>query len=86
MQFAASGASEGGIVPLSLSMVPTFKKLGTFALIPADKHAAEPLRQRMVLLKRAGRVATEFYQYLQRPEVRTIFTRYGFKLPSETMP
>ena len=35
----------------------------------------------MVLLKRAGATAERFYQYLQRPEARALFARYGFALP-----
>lgn len=83
MQFAASGSSQGGIVPLSLSKAPEIARLGTFALIPAEWHAAEPLKQRMVLLKDAGGVATAFYQYVQRPSAREVFVRYGFVLPGE---
>jgi molybdate transport system substrate-binding protein len=84
MQFAASGSSQGGIVPLSLSKAPQIAQLGTFALIPAGWHAAEPLQQRMVLLKHAGRVATAFYEYLQTPSARQVFVRYGFVLPGES--
>lgn len=83
-QFAASGSCEGGIVPLSLSKAPEVAKLGSFALIPADWHAGEPLRQRMVLLQNAGETARAFYQYLQTANAREIFIRYGFVLPEES--
>jgi molybdate transport system substrate-binding protein len=83
MQFAAAGSSQGGIVPLSLSKAPEVAKLGAFALIPAEWHAGEPLKQRMVLLKNAGAVATAFYHYMQRPSAREVFVRYGFVLPGE---
>lgn len=83
MQFAASGSSQGGIVPLSLSKAAPVAKLGRFALIPARWHADEPLRQRMVLLKDAGDVATAFYAYLQKTAARQLFVRYGFALPGE---
>lgn len=83
MQFAASGSSQGGIVPLSLSKAPDIAKLGSFALIPAAWHDTEPLRQRMVLLKSAGAVARAFYDYLQQPPAREMFVRYGFVLPQE---
>lgn len=83
MQFAAAGSSQGGIVPLSLSKAPEVAKLGTFALIPAAWHAGEPLKQRMVLLKSAGAMATSFYQYMQNPTARAILIRYGFVLPGE---
>jgi molybdate transport system substrate-binding protein len=83
MQFAASASSQGGIVPLSLSKAQEVAKLGNFALIPSEWHANEPLKQRMVLLKSAGDVATAFYQYLQTPAAREVFIRYGFVLPGE---
>lgn len=83
MQFAASGSSQGGIVPLSLSKADEVAKLGRFALIPAELHAEEPLRQRMVLLRTAGAAARAFYAYLQSAPARAVLTRYGFLLPGE---
>ncbi len=80
-QFAAAGTSQGGIVPLSLSLAPEVARLGTFAPIPAAWHADEPLRQRMVLTKKAGETARAFYAYLQQPAARAIFVRHGFVLP-----
>lgn len=82
-QFAAAGSSQGGIVPLSLSLAPEVAKLGTFALIPDEWHAGEPLRQRMALTKKAGETARAFYAYLQQPAARAVFVRYGFVLPDE---
>jgi len=81
-QFAASGSSQGGIIPLSLSKAPEVAKLGTFALIPAAWHLGEPLRQRMVLTRAAGSVAKSFYEYLRTPAARAIFLRHGFTLPA----
>ena len=83
MQFAASGSSQGGIVPLSLSKAPEVARLGRFAPIPPEWHAAEPLRQRMALTARAGKTAEAFFQYLQQPAAREIFVRHGFALPGE---
>ncbi|WIM05834.1 MAG: molybdate ABC transporter substrate-binding protein [Candidatus Nitricoxidivorans perseverans] len=80
-QFAAAGSSQGGIVPLSLFKAPEIAKLGSFALIPAEWHAAEPLRQRMALTRKAGETARAFYDYLQQPAARAVFVRYGFVLP-----
>lgn len=82
-QFAASGSSQGGIVPLSLSKAPEITRLGSFALIPAEWHTAEPLRQRMALTRKAGETARAFYDYLQQPPARAIFVRYGFVLPND---
>lgn len=82
-QFAAAGASQGGIVPLSLALAPEVAKLGRFALLPAEWHAEEPLRQRMALMKTAGATARAFYAYLHQPAARAVFRRYGFVLPGE---
>lgn len=82
-QFAASGAAEGGMIPLSLSQAPEVQKLGRFALVPAEWHENEPLNQRMVLLRDAGPTAVAFYQYLQAPETRAVLARFGFSLPDE---
>jgi molybdate transport system substrate-binding protein len=81
MQFAASGSSQGGIVPLSLSRAEQVAALGRFALISAEWHRSEPLRQRMVLLRNASEAARAFYRYLQTPIAREVLTRYGFLLP-----
>jgi molybdate transport system substrate-binding protein len=86
MQFAASGSSQGGIVPLSLSKAAEVEVLGRFALIPAEAHAAEPLRQRMVLLRNAGDGARAFHAYLQTAPARALLARYGFVLPGDQAP
>ena len=80
MQFATSGSTEGGIVPLSLVLAPELANRGTWALLPESLHA--PLRQRMVLLKGAGAAADAFYDYVQTPAARAILERYGFVLPA----
>lgn len=80
-QFATSGSTQGGIFAYSLALAPLFADEGKFVLIPEDLH--DPLRQRMVLTKKATPVAREFYQYLQQPAARTVFRRYGFVLPGE---
>jgi molybdate transport system substrate-binding protein len=78
-QFATSGNAVGGIIAYSLVLAPTVRDRGTFALIPDADHP--PLRQRMVLLKRAGPVAERFYRYIQDAPARAILARYGFALP-----
>jgi molybdate transport system substrate-binding protein len=80
-QYATSGSADGGIIAYSLAMSPQVSKLGKFALIPETWH--QPLRQRMVLLKRADAAARAFYDYLQQPAARRVFKRYGFLLPGE---
>lgn len=83
MQFASGGSSQGGILPLSFSRTPEFARLGSFVLLPAEWHADEPLRQRMVLTRKAGQTAEAFYRYLQQPAAREILVRHGFVLPGE---
>ena len=78
-QFAATGNAVGGIIAYSLVLAPNVGNRGTFALIPDSDHA--PLRQRMVLLKRAGPVVERFYRYLQEASARALLEKYGFSLP-----
>ena len=40
-----------------------------------------PLRQRMVLLKRAGATAAQFYTYLQGDTARAILRKHGYGVP-----
>lgn len=80
-QFATSGSTQGGSFAYSLALAPVFADKGKFVLIPEDLH--DPLRQRMVLTRKATPAAREFYRYLQQPAARTVFRRYGFVLPGE---
>lgn len=78
-QFATTGNAVGGIIAYSLAVAPNLQGRGTYAIIPDSDHP--PLRQRMVLLKRAGTVVERFHAYLQTPGARATFERYGFTLP-----
>ena len=80
-QFALAGGSQGGIVAYSLVLAPALQGRGAYTLLPNTLH--EPLRQRMVLTRRAGPVAIAFYDYMQQPAAREIMRRYGFALPGE---
>ena len=80
-QFALAGGSQGGIVAYSLVLAPALHGRGAYTLLPATLHA--PLRQRMVLTRRAGPVAERFFAYMQQPAAREIMRRYGFVLPGE---
>ncbi|MCZ4312113.1 molybdate ABC transporter substrate-binding protein [Comamonadaceae bacterium G21597-S1] len=78
-QFAVSGSTQGGIFAYSLALAPAFAHAGRYVLVPENMH--QPLRQRMVLTRKAGPEARAFYQYLQQPPARAIFKRFGFVLP-----
>jgi len=58
-QFAASGSTQGGIFAYSLALAPAFGARGAYVLIPDKLH--QPLRQRMVLTRKAGPTARIFY-------------------------
>jgi len=78
-QFATTGNAVGGVLAYSLVLAPPLSERGTYALIPDSLHP--PLRQRMVLLKRANETAQRFYRYLQQPAAREILRTYGFVVP-----
>jgi molybdate transport system substrate-binding protein len=78
-QFATAGGADAGIFAYSLALSPTVARLGRYVLIPESAHT--PLRQRMVLLKRAGPTAAEFYAFVKSPAARRVLDRYGFALP-----
>ena len=78
-QFATTGNAIGGLLAYSLVLAPGFAERGTYALIPESDHL--PLRQRMVLLKRAGAAATQFYAYMQGKTARAILRKHGYGVP-----
>jgi molybdate transport system substrate-binding protein len=80
-QFARTGHAVGGIVAYSLVVAPPLSAQGTYALVPESLHP--PLRQRMVLLRRAGATADRFYRYLREPAARSTLAKYGFTTPRD---
>lgn len=80
-QFAVGGDAVGGIVAYSLVLAPTLRARGKYVLLPESLHA--PLRQRMVLLKRAGVTASRFYEYLRQPAARDTLRQFGFAAPPQ---
>ncbi len=78
-QFATTGNAVGGLIAYSLVLAPGFADRGKYAVIPAADHP--PLRQRMVLLKRAGAVTRQFYAYVQSASARAILRKHGYEVP-----
>ncbi len=78
-QFATTGNAVGGLIAYSIVLGPGFADRGTYAVIPDADYPA--LRQRMVLLKRAGAVAAQFYAYLRSEAARAILRKHGFTVP-----
>ncbi len=78
-QFATTGNAVGGLVAQSLVLGPGFANRGTYALIPEADHS--PLRQRMVLLKRASPTVEQFYAYMQGETARAVLRKHGYGVP-----
>jgi molybdate transport system substrate-binding protein len=78
-QFATTGNAVGGLIAYSLVVSPEFAGRGTYALVPEADHP--PLRQRMVLLKRAGPAAQRFYEYMQGAAAKASLRKHGFAVP-----
>jgi molybdate transport system substrate-binding protein len=78
-QFALGGSAQGGLVAWSLALSPALAQRSVHALVPGEWHA--PLRQRMVLLRRAGDEARAFHDYLGTPRAREVMRAQGFTLP-----
>ena len=78
-QFATTGNAVGGLIAYSLVVAPDFGDRGTYAVIPDADYP--PLRQRMVLLKRASPTATQFYQYVLSDAAQSIFRKHGYAVP-----
>lgn len=78
-QFAASGSTDGGLIPYSLVSAPDFTPGGNYVTVPEKLHS--PLHQRMVLMKGASETARRFYQFLQSPDARAVFNRFGMTEP-----
>lgn len=78
-QFATTGNAVGGLIAYSVVLGPGFADRGTYAVIPETDHP--PLRQRMVLLKHAGPVASQFYSYVRGQTAQAILRKHGFGVP-----
>lgn len=75
-QFVTTGAAQAGITALSLVTESDAGRNSRFIALPDSLHA--PLRQRMVLLQRAGPAAAAFYQYLQAAPAKALLRKHGF--------
>src|SRR5262245_38620561 len=78
-QFATTGNAVGGLIAHSLVKEPALAGKGRYALIPQVDHP--PLRQRMVLLKRATPIVEQFYAYIQGAAARTVLMKNGYEVP-----
>ena len=78
-QFVLTGAAPLGITAYSLTLAPEAAERLQVWPVPAGLHA--PLPQALVLLKRAGREAEAFRDFLLGPSARPLWLRHGYALP-----
>jgi molybdate transport system substrate-binding protein len=74
-QFVTSGAAQAGLTALSLMAAGAGLRGVPYVEVAGALHG--PLRQRMVLGKRAGPVATALYDYLQTAPAQAVLRRHG---------
>jgi len=76
-------AADVGFIAYSLALAPILAKEGKYLLFPASAH--KEIVQAYVLLKPASnnQTAKRFEAFVGSQQARTIFKRYGFKLPNE---
>lgn len=79
-QFAATGATDAGLVAYSLALSPRLGLCCEHAPLPAKRH--EPIRQRGALLKGAGTAAERLFAFILGPQGQAILERHGFGVPS----
>ena len=84
-QFIQTGGADIGIIALSLAVAPAMKETGTYWKVPLDAYPK--LEQGAVVLKAAKDVKTAraFLDYIKGPEGTTVFKRYGFFLPEQSV-
>jgi molybdate transport system substrate-binding protein len=80
-QFVVSGNAQAGLTALSLMFAPGTQERGRYWIVPARDYP--PLEQAAVIVARSGekQLAHAFLQYIEGPEGRAIFARYGFAAP-----
>lgn len=79
-QFAASGAAQAGLIPLSLALAPPMQK-GRHVEVPGEAYPA--LVQKGLVLRRAAgsRLARDLAAFLRGPAAVAILQRHGFLVP-----
>ncbi len=80
-QFVESGASDIGIIALSLALAPSMKDVGQYWEIPADAHPV--IEQGAIILKnsRNQEEARSFLGFIRTPQGQEVMKRYGFTFP-----
>jgi molybdate transport system substrate-binding protein len=80
LQFATDGGAAAALVPAPLVEAPEFPGKGCRARL--SERLAKPLRQRLALVKTAGKTAVDFAAFITSEKGRSILAKYGFSFPS----
>ncbi len=78
-QYVATGGAGAGITALPLVKAGPARDALKYGIIPANMHT--PLRQRMVLTRRATPAARALYAFIASAEAQAILTDNGFEKP-----
>lgn len=79
LQFALSGATGGGIVPLSLVIGPATKQLPAIVVSEIAATMHKPLIHSMVLIDNPGSSVTSLFNFLLSEQAQQIFEQHGFR-------
>lgn len=79
LQFALSGATAGGIVPLSLVSGVAKEQLPTIVVREIDASLHDPLIHGMVLIKNPTPNAQQLFNFLLSDQAQRIFEQNGFR-------
>jgi molybdate transport system substrate-binding protein len=77
--FVTSGSAGIGLTAYSLAKSKEVMQIADHLLIPESFH--EPIKQRMVLLKIAPKVAVDFYAHLQSAKAKGVLRSHGYSSP-----
>ena len=80
-QFVQSGATDIGLVALSLAVSPGMSKSGRYVQVPVGSYPA--IEQAAVIVKQSARKseATKFLEFMKTAEARAVLEKYGFVVP-----
>ncbi|WP_448583723.1 molybdate ABC transporter substrate-binding protein [Thermocrinis sp.] len=82
--YVYSGSADVGLIALSLALAPNMKEIGNFWAIPEDKHDLILQGYGITKAGEGYQSVKRFYQFVQTPQARKIFIKYGFVLPDES--
>lgn len=79
LQFALSGATDGGIVPLSLVSGVALEQLPPIVVGEISATLHQPLTHSMVLINKSSFSSQSLYKFLLSEPAQSIFKRNGFR-------